>query len=121
MKQKNELSTKISTILMQKNLTQKDLADKTGVSQAAISKVLSGKHKTKISTLEKIAKALEVPASILLDDGKKNFIENTGTIGAIGDGNTINTAATLKDHEIRILQLENELLKMKLEKNYKNK
>ena len=116
MKQKNELATKILTTLTQRRLTQKDLADKTGVSQAAISKVLSGKHKTKISTLEKIAKALNVPPSYFIDDGQKNFIENSGTIGAIGNNNSVNMEEKIKDHEIRILQLENEILKLKIKK-----
>lgn len=116
MKQKNNLATKILTVLTQKNLSQKDLADKTGVSQAAISKILSGKHKTKISTLENIANALKVPVSTFLDDSQKNFIENSGNIGAIGNNNSVNMQLQLKDHEIRILQLENEILKMKMNK-----
>lgn len=120
MKQRNEMATKILTLLTQKKLTQKDLSALTGTSQAAISKILSGKHKTKVSTLEKLAKVLDVPITYFLDDSQKNF-ENTGIIGNNNSNNNFNSdmkdiKIQLQDHEIRLLKLENEILRKELKK-----
>lgn len=120
MKQKNELITKILTLLTQQNLTQKDLACKMGISQAGISKILSGKYKTKVSTLQKLSKVLDVPITYLLDNSQKNF-ENSGIIGNNNSNNNFNTdmkdiKIQIQDHEIRLLKLENEILRKEINK-----
>ena len=61
-----------------------------------------------------------MPISYLTDDSQKNF-ENTGIIGNRNTDNNFNTdlkdiKIQLQDHEIRLLKLENELLKKELKK-----
>ena len=41
-------------------LTQEQLADRMGTSHSAISRIESGRHRTSIATLERLAQALEV-------------------------------------------------------------
>lgn len=59
-----------------------------------------------------------MPVSYLIDDSQKNF-ENTGIIGNNNSNNQFNVRdieLQLKDHEIRLLKLENELLKKQIRK-----
>lgn len=50
------------------NLTQEDLAERVGISRTMISKIESNKAKPSLITLQKIAKALDIPTSELLKD-----------------------------------------------------
>lgn len=52
----------------QKGLSQRDLAQKLNISQAAVSQFENGKNPPKIDTLLKIANALQVDINALLDD-----------------------------------------------------
>lgn len=60
------LNLKIARI--KKELTQKQLAEITGVSPATINKVEKGKIDIRIGTLKKIAKALDVSISELIEE-----------------------------------------------------
>ena len=104
----------LKKLLLEKGLTQKELADKLKVTKSFVSIYFNGKQEPKPATIHKIAKALNVPPSYFIDEGQKNFVENSGTIGAIGNNNSVNMEEKIKDHEIRLLKLENELLKKKL-------
>ncbi len=110
MSNKNALFFKVLELLKEKGLTQTQLAQKAGLSQPSLSKILSGRYKTKNETIKKLAKALEVPTSYLADN--RGQIVSTG--GSVDNGNE-NTdkdiLLQLKDHEIRLLKIENELLK----------
>ena len=75
MKKNSELFVKVLGILKEKNLTQKDLAQEIGITPAALSKILSGKFLTKITTAQKISKALDVPLSYLMDNSSKTDID----------------------------------------------
>ena len=66
MQEKKALVIKISGLLKEKNLTQKDLAKKIGITPAALSKILSGRNLTKVATVQKIAKALDVSVGYLI-------------------------------------------------------
>lgn len=120
MKQKNEdLFFKVMKVLKEKNLTQTELAKKSGISQPSLSKILSGKYETKMVTAKKLAKVLGVPVTYLIDDNQKIF-ENSGIIGN-NNSNNFNTdmkdiKIQIQDHEIRLLKLENELLRKELKK-----
>ena len=46
-------------------LTQEELAAKAGMTQAALSQIESGEHKTRKTTREKLARAMGITASIL--------------------------------------------------------
>jgi transcriptional regulator with XRE-family HTH domain len=54
-----ELAAKIINLRVRKNLTQKELAEKAETYQSRISKIESGEHDVRLSTLTKIAEALE--------------------------------------------------------------
>jgi DNA-binding XRE family transcriptional regulator len=59
------VSGKIRTLREQANLTQVELAEKSGLPQSHISRLEGGKHSPSRVTLEKIAAALGVPVSEL--------------------------------------------------------
>ena len=50
-----------------RNLTQRELADKVGISGAAIAQYETGKAKPRIETLFRLAQALDVEVSELFD------------------------------------------------------
>ena len=50
------------------NIKQETLAKKVALSKSEISRIENGKREVKISTLKKIAMAIGVPASALLDE-----------------------------------------------------
>jgi transcriptional regulator with XRE-family HTH domain len=49
-----------------RRLTQEQLADKAGISRGFLARLETARHDPKLSTLEKIAKALRVPLTELL-------------------------------------------------------
>lgn len=113
----NNLQTKLKHRLLDLGITQKQLADKLGVHKQVLANWLNGSRNPKRENVKKLAEILDLPISFFYeDDGQKNFIENSGTIGAIGNNNSVNMEEKLKDHEIRILQLEKEILKLKIKK-----
>ncbi len=56
-----EIAKRIVEFRKIKNLTQEQLADKTGILRANIARIESGKHYPSLVTLEKVAKALQMP------------------------------------------------------------
>lgn len=54
------VADRLSALLKQKGLSQKDLADKTGITPAAISRYANGERAPRAIMLAKIAKALDV-------------------------------------------------------------
>ncbi len=57
------VSKQIKEAREEKNLSQQELADKSGLPQSHISRIENAKHSPSRTTLEKIAKALKVPIS----------------------------------------------------------
>lgn len=74
---------KIRAARKEKGLSQKDLAEKTGLSIATIQGYEQGKYKPKIENVQKIANALEVPVGRLIpfdknclpDESKKQKVQ----------------------------------------------
>lgn len=62
-----DISNKIKELRRKKGLTQKQLADKTGLATITIQNYEGGKYKPKYETACKIANALEIPISDILD------------------------------------------------------
>lgn len=58
---------RIKKIRLEKGMTQKEVAEKCGINDANIRKYESGRQNPKLDTIEKIATALEVSPSELLD------------------------------------------------------
>lgn len=74
---------RIKKIRLEKGMTQKELAEKCGIDSANLRKYEAGKQNPKFGTIEKIAEALNVPATDLLnyqikkDPNAKTFEEMT--------------------------------------------
>lgn len=79
----------LKNIMLEKCLTQQGLADKIGVGQQLISFWVTGKQKPNVTSLKKIAAALDVPLNY--------FFENSD-----------------EKNNVQILQLKNEILELKL-------
>lgn len=116
----NIFQNKLKHRLIDLGISQKELADKLGVHKQVLANWLNGSRNPKRENIKKLAKVLDLPISFFYEEGQKNFIENSGIIG---DNNSNNFNADLKDfkiqlqdHEIRILKLENEILRKELKK-----
>ncbi|MFV9511348.1 helix-turn-helix domain-containing protein [Tepidibacillus sp. LV47] len=71
----DEIFEKIRSIRIQQNLTLKDLSEKTGLSISFLSQVERGNSSLAITSLKKIADALNTPISEFFNDTKNlNFI-----------------------------------------------
>ncbi|MBM7855064.1 transcriptional regulator with XRE-family HTH domain [Desulfohalotomaculum tongense] len=75
MKKIKEICEKIRELRNQQNLTLKDLSEKTGLSVSFLSQVERGTSSLAITSLKKIADALNVPITIFFDSYQnKNFV-----------------------------------------------
>ncbi|MEE0817711.1 MAG: DUF3310 domain-containing protein [Coprococcus catus] len=61
-----DIGKKILRIMKEKEMSQKQLAKASGVTEAAISKYISGEREPRITFLKRIADALDVPADEFL-------------------------------------------------------
>lgn len=59
---------RIKTIVASKGITMKGLAEKIGITPQSLSSIVNEKTNPNISSLEKIAEALDVPVSSLFAD-----------------------------------------------------
>ena len=61
-----DIGKKILRIMKEKEMSQKQLAKASGITEAAISKYISGEREPRITFLKRIADALDVPADEFL-------------------------------------------------------
>ncbi len=61
------LSIRLKQVREKRGMTQEQLAEKAGVSRAYLARLEIGMHDPPLSTLEKLAKALEVRVTKLLE------------------------------------------------------
>lgn len=61
------LGSNLRTARKQREWTQEELAERSGVQAGEISRLEAGKRDPQVSTVEKLAAALEVPPGRLLD------------------------------------------------------
>lgn len=66
----NSKHSKVKTIRLLLGLTQREVAEKAGISQAYLSHVERGNREMMVSTLCRISEAIGVPAAELLPDQK---------------------------------------------------
>ena len=59
---------------MELNLTQKKLAERSGITQAHISRLENGEYNTSSVTICKLAKALNIPVAKLLEAAEKKAV-----------------------------------------------
>ena len=75
-----EIGQRIQKYRLQKNLTQDQVAEATGISQKHLSRIEQGYHNPRFDIIIQIAKALNVPvdafAKDLSDDNVDLFLEN---------------------------------------------
>ena len=64
---------RIKEICQARGITQKDLADKLGITDISLNKTLRGEY-PQLQTLEKIALALEVPVSDLFEQPANDVV-----------------------------------------------
>ena len=62
-----DVGKKIEILLKKKGMTRKELSEKSGISEAAISRYINGSREPKTVCLNSIAESLEVPLSELVD------------------------------------------------------
>ncbi len=96
------IGAKIRNLLYLKNMSQAELADKLGIRRQTLSVWLTSRRIPKLSTIEKIAKALDVPISEINDITEK-------------DSATKDMQLQIKDHEIRLLKIEKQIMKLEKE------
>lgn len=68
MKLQKATGEKIRSARLEKKLTQYDVADKTGIEQGNFSRIENGQKDIHLSTLERIAEALDKKIKIDLED-----------------------------------------------------
>ncbi|MBQ3834971.1 MAG: helix-turn-helix transcriptional regulator [Elusimicrobia bacterium] len=114
---KNEqisFSTQLKKIMKEKKITQQELADKIGVYQTMVSHWLRGIKNPTLTSLKKIADALEISVSCLIgeetnENNKEKIVLLKNKIEELEKQN--------KDLQIKVLKLENDNLKFALEKS----
>jgi len=67
----------IRKLRLEKGYTQKELADKLGISESAVSLIENGKRKLKLETAIKLAEIFGVS----LDELVKNYVNDTTPVG----------------------------------------
>ena len=97
---KTFFSEQLKKIMFEKHITQKQLAEKLGFIQQRISFWATGRTSPTVTSIQKIAKVLNVDVNY--------FIENAGHVNSANK-------TSLDDKDIKILQLEKEVLELKLQ------
>ena len=93
-----KLAKQIKIYMIQKGITQRELAKKMHITPQAVSKFLTGQNSMRLSTLQKFVQALEADEQIFLE-GQSDITRNPST--------------TKKTSEERISLLEKEILDIK--------
>ncbi len=118
-KEKSFFSRQLKKIIFEKGLTQQDLADKLNIARPLISRWITGGRNPSAKSLKKLSLVLNVPVDY--------FIEFPAS--GLDDENNIDiNKMSKKDIEIllnrkniKILQLEKEVLKLREALNYSKK
>ena len=77
-----QVSTAVRNLRLQRNLSQRQLAGRMSVPRTYISKIENGKAMPTLSSLERLAKALQVDISALLRDAKGRHKDEAAAIMA---------------------------------------
>ena len=117
-KEKSFFATQLEKAMFEKKITQKRLSEIIGNSQARISGWLHGVRNPSLTSIKKIASALDLPINFFVENSGNT---QTGNNNIIGNSNNFNAnmkdiKIQLQDHEIRLLKLENELLRKELKR-----
>ena len=94
------LGEQIKEIRIKKKFTQREIADKLGVSQPSYAQYENGKRNPKLETLQKIAIALDVPIWELLGLSKQEAILLHGNDDRNNTGYNINDLSVLIQKDV---------------------
>ena len=97
-----DLKTKLTTRLKQLGMTQRDLANEIGVTEATISRYVKGEREPNDELLAKIAQSLEVTIGYFKDEGD-NKVEDLAQINKLIARNEKNMTSEEKLAIIRLL------------------
>lgn len=92
-------------VMFERRLTQKDIAAILGINQSRISGWLTGVRNPSLTSIKKIASALDLPINF--------FVENSGGVVNTGISGDI-TVGGMDEKDIKILKLEKQVLELKL-------
>ena len=70
--EKNFFCKQIKKIMVEKNLTQQDVAGKLGVAQTVVSRWVRGARNPSLATIKKLALIFDVPLGYFLENYKEN-------------------------------------------------
>ena len=86
-----DFRTRIKELCQERGITQKELAEKMGISDISLNKTLRGEY-PQLQTLEKIANTLNVPIAELFEKQNTNDI-----IGFVKVGDTVHEVKSAED------------------------
>lgn len=102
----------LKKVMFERELTQTQLAKLIDGNQRVISTWLTGTKNPSLSSIKKIASALDLPINF--------FVENSGGVINTGVSGDISVGG-MDEKDIKILKLEKEILELKLKLAAKNK
>ena len=101
---------KLSSVIKQSSMTQKDIALKSGISPQALNGILEKGVDPKVSTLESIANVVGVKMSMLFDESNIEIKDNDRSFNSNADEIIKELTSIIKSQEERIRQLTDKLL-----------
>lgn len=102
----NYFVEQLKKIMYERELNQEQVAKLIGSNQRVVSRWLTGIQNPSLSSVKKIAAALDLPINFFVENS--GGIVNTGSVG----GNV--SVGGMDEKDIKILKLEKEVLELKL-------
>lgn len=100
-------SDKIKKYRLQRNLTQKQLAEMCNMYESQIRKYETGKANPKIQTLSKIASALELPVDMLRSDSELSLDKLTKDIQKLFTNGSLEVVGEMVEDKNELYLIEN--------------
>lgn len=101
----NYFVEQLRKVLYERELTQEQLGSLIGTNQRVISRWLTGGRNPSLTSIRKIAAALDLPINF--------FVENSGGVVNTGVSGDISVGG-MDEKDIKILKLEKQVLELKL-------
>ena len=96
---------RVKELMIRRNVNQKELANKTGISEASLSRYLKGTSKPRMDVLVNIAKYFEVDVNTLTNNSDKKLSRNEAYVQtySLVTRNKTKLSRKQKDEIIKIL------------------
>lgn len=105
--ERNEFSIRLEQMLKARNMTQKELAKKAEVTEAAMSHYVKGDRTPRSSVLARIAMALNTTSEYLMEGIPQNYVDEIGYAKRLIARN-VNQMSTAEKREILSILLGDE-------------